>query len=319
MNTPGKVDEECKRNATRRDGARTVGARSKVTKPKARPSSSQTRSKLNKVKELLAAKREKDVLKSSEDAASRAKSDSTGKCVVPKAAPSSATSSSSGGLSVLQQKMQQKLKGARFRWINEALYTTTGDKALEMVQKDPTIFEEYHQGFSAQVEKWPVNPVDVFIDYLRSKPKQLVVADLGCGEARLSATVGQQHTVHSFDLVAYNELITPCNIADVPLPSDSVDMAIFCLALMGTDFIKFIREANRILRVGGELKIAEVVSRVSDVDAFVLALEGQGFKLTRTNAKNKMFIMLDFTKVKRSPAKLSDKPNLLKPCIYKRR
>ncbi|KAJ2899188.1 25S rRNA (adenine645-N1)-methyltransferase [Coemansia aciculifera] len=280
-----------------------VDARSKVTKP----SPAHARNKLNKVKEasLLAAKREKEeALKS----AAKLASGSTAK-----------SENDAGGLSTLQQKMQQKLKGARFRWINEALYTTTGDKALEMVQSDPSIFEEYHSGFSAQVEKWPVNPVDVFIGYLRSKPKRLVVADLGCGAARLSATVGQQHTVHSFDLVAYNDLITPCNIADVPLPDDAVDVAIFCLALMGTDFLKFIREANRILRIGGELKIAEVVSRVSDVDAFVQALEGQGFKLARTDASNKMFIMFDFTKVRRSPAKLREAPGLLKPCIYKRR
>ncbi|KAJ2741180.1 25S rRNA (adenine645-N1)-methyltransferase [Coemansia sp. BCRC 34301] len=305
-------------------GTRTADTRSKVTKP----SSSHARSKLSKVKELLAAKREKEVLKSRKAATGAANADKadipgaasgTTKYVLSRGATGLAASSSAGGLSTLQQKMQQKLKGARFRWINEALYTTTGDKALEMVQNDPSIFEEYHVGFSAQVEKWPVNPVDMFIGYLRSMPKRLVVADLGCGAARLSATVGQQHTVHSFDLVAYNELITPCNIADVPLPDDAVDVAIFCLALMGTDFLKFIREANRILRTGGELKIAEVVSRVSDVDAFVRALEGQGFKLAHTDTSNRMFIMLDFTKVKRSPARLSDKPGLLKPCIYKRR
>ncbi|KAJ2327808.1 25S rRNA (adenine645-N1)-methyltransferase, partial [Coemansia sp. RSA 2673] len=168
------------------------------------------------------------------------------------------------------------------------------------------------------VEKWPVNPVDLFIKCLRGKPR-LVVADLGCGEARLAATVGKQHTVHSFDLVAHNELITPCNIAKVPLSSGTVDVAIFCLALMGTDFIAFIREANRILRVGGELKIAEVVSRVSNVDAFVKALEEQGFKLAHTDTSNKMFIMLDFVKAKQSPARASSKPGLLKPCIYKRR
>ncbi|KAJ1883679.1 25S rRNA (adenine645-N1)-methyltransferase, partial [Kickxella alabastrina] len=221
-------------------------------------------------------------------------------------------------LSALQQKMQQKLKGARFRWINEALYTTTGDKAFEMVQGDPSIFEEYHQGFTAQVEKWPVNPVDMFIKQLQARDP-LVVADMGCGEARLAATVGAVHTVHSFDLVAYNDLITPCNVADVPLADGAADIVIFCLALMGTDFLKFIREANRILRTGGELKIAEVVSRVSDVAAFVAELEGQGFKLKHKDTKNKMFIMLDFVKVRASPAKLTANPGLLKPCIYKRR
>ncbi|KAJ2677415.1 25S rRNA (adenine645-N1)-methyltransferase [Coemansia spiralis] len=226
------------------------------------------------------------------------------------------------GLSALQQQMQKKLKGARFRWINETLYTTTGDKAFEMVQEDPSIFKEYHEGFNAQVEKWPVNPVDVLIKQLEHEKKQLVVADLGCGEARIAATIGSQHKVHSFDLVAHNKHVTACNIADVPLKDSTVDVAIFCLALMGTDFIKFIREANRILRVGGELRIAEVISRISDMKAFANALEEQGFNLIHKDVHNKMFAMLHFTKVKSSPQKFAVATtdlDLLKPCIYKRR
>ncbi|KAJ2854682.1 25S rRNA (adenine645-N1)-methyltransferase, partial [Coemansia erecta] len=183
--------------------------------------------------------------------------------------------------------MQQKLKGARFRWINETLYTTTGTKAYDMMRNDPKIFEEYHQGFTSQVEKWPVNPVDVFIKQLEASKKRLVVADMGCGEAKLAATVNKQHKVHSFDLVAYNKYIIACNVAKVPLKDGVVDVVVFCLALMGTDFIKFIREANRILRTGGELKIAEVISRISDIGAFICELEKQGFKLARKDTSNK--------------------------------
>ncbi|KAJ2369484.1 hypothetical protein H4S01_000971 [Coemansia sp. RSA 2610] len=73
-------------------------------------------------------------------------------------------------------------------------------------------------------------------------------------------------------------------IANVPLDAGSVDVAVFCLALMGTDFMQFTREANRILHEGGELKIAEVVSRVADVDVFVDTLEEQGFWLDRRRA-----------------------------------
>ncbi|KAJ2774746.1 25S rRNA (adenine645-N1)-methyltransferase [Coemansia nantahalensis] len=214
--------------------------------------------------------------------------------------------------------MQQKLKGARFRWINESMYTATGEETFRMVQNDPSIFEEYHEGFAAQVRKWPANPLDLLIRQLEGR-QRLVVADMGCGEAQLAAAVGKRHTVHSFDLVAYNERITACNIASVPLDSGAADVAIFCLALMGTDFLAFVREANRILRLGGELKIAEVVSRVSDLDAFVAALEGQGFKLTGKDTANKMFVMLDFAKVGPCPRSASTPPGLLKPCIYKRR
>lgn len=47
--------------------------------------------------------------------------------------------------------------------------------------------------------------------------------------------------VHGFDLVAEAPGVTACNMADVPLPDGSVDAAIFCLALMGTDYGAFLR------------------------------------------------------------------------------
>ena len=37
--------------------------------------------------------------------------------------------------------------------------------------------------------------------------------------------------------------VTACNLAHVPLPNASLDVAVFCLALMGTDWIKFVEEA----------------------------------------------------------------------------
>ncbi|KAJ2659943.1 hypothetical protein IWW48_003238 [Coemansia sp. RSA 1200] len=214
--------------------------------------------------------------------------------------------------------MQQKLKGARFRWINEALYTTTGVKAYEMMQNDPKIFEEYHQGFTSQVEKWPVNPVDMFIKQLEMSKKRLVVADMGCGEAKLAATVSNQHQVHSFDLVAYNKHITACNIANVPLDDGVADVVIFCLALMGTDSIKFIREANRILRTQGELWVAEVVSRIPNVETFVAALEEQGFKAIHKDTSNKMFAVFRLAKIGEMSSLFSTDPkDLLKPWMGK--
>ncbi|RUP47814.1 methyltransferase-domain-containing protein [Jimgerdemannia flammicorona] len=254
------------------------------------------------------------------------------------------------GLTSLQQRMRKKLSGARFRWLNEQLYTTSGNKSFELFREKPEMFEEvrrpfqsvpfYHAGFRSQVSSWPTNPVDVLIENLRTKPTDTTIADLGCGDAKI-ASVLAKHKVLSFDLVARNDKVVACDIAKVPLPPKFVDVAVFCLSLMGTNYIDFLTEASRILKPNGELKIAEVVSRFSDVDAFVDVLSAIGFDLVSKDDSNTMFILFDF--VKRAgadgdgskkhgdgkgkggaaggtlPQALRKAEELLKPCLYKKR
>ncbi|CAE7319415.1 rrp8, partial [Symbiodinium sp. CCMP2456] len=137
----------------------------------------------------------------------------------------------------------QRLKGSRFRCLNESLYTMTGQEALKMFTNDPSLAEAYHEGFRAQASKWPRNPLDGVISWLRKEvPKEAVIGDFGCGDARLALELSKRK-VHSFDLVKINERVTACNLAHVPLPDASLDVAVFCLALMGTDWIKFVEEA----------------------------------------------------------------------------
>ncbi len=52
--------------------------------------------------------------------------------------------------------------------------------------------------------------------------------------------------VHSFDLVATAPGVVACNMAAVPLEDASIDAAIFCLALMGTDYGSFLQVLHRL-------------------------------------------------------------------------
>ncbi|KAF1803070.1 methyltransferase-domain-containing protein [Mucor lusitanicus] len=252
------------------------------------------------------------------------------------------------GLTPLQRKMKEKLSGARFRWLNEQLYTTPGKHSFSLFQEKPELFDEYHEGFRHQVESWPVNPVDVIISQLKKLPKDTVIADLGCGDAMIAQSLTKQKVL-SFDLIAKNDLVTACDITKLPLEANSVDVAVFSLSLMGTNYLDFLKEAHRVLKVGGELKIAEVVSRFSDLDSFISLLEGLGFDFMDKEDDNKMFVMLYFTKqpnyeeeidnemlaglsktqirslkkgagINNSKTKLQKKAQqLLKPCLYKKR
>ncbi|KAI1744149.1 methyltransferase-domain-containing protein [Xylaria scruposa] len=198
-------------------------------------------------------------------------------------------------LTPMQAAMREKLVSARFRHLNETLYTKPSDEAFQLFQDSPEMFQEYHEGFRRQVNVWPENPVDGYIEDIRlrgqqrhmhkSKPSQApttsvqplmrtngvcTIADLGCGDAKLATTLQSEKrklnlNILSYDLQSPSPLVTKADIANLPLADGSVDVVIFCLALMGTNWLSFIEEAYRILHWKGELWVAEIKSRFGHV------------------------------------------------------
>eukprot|EP01133_Synstelium_polycarpum_P017475 gene17475-20850_t len=202
-------------------------------------------------------------------------------------------------MSEMQQKMETRLSGSRFRWLNEMLYTNHSDEAFAEFKKDPQLFEQN----------------------LAKKPKNRVIADFGCGEAQLAETLGKVHKVHSFDLVAKNERVVACDISHVPLEKESVDIVVFCLSLMGTNFLDFIREAHRVLKMGGRMMVAEIESRITDPDKFTSEISRFHFKTISIDERNKFFVLFEFEKGKGAPPKFNTEntEDILKPCLYKKR
>ncbi|KAF6034943.1 hypothetical protein EB796_006744 [Bugula neritina] len=150
-----------------------------------------------------------------------------------------------------------------------------------------------------------------------------VVADMGCGEAVLAASV--PHKVYSFDMKALNERVTVADMANTPLQSGSVNMVVFCLSLMGTNITQFIQEAHRVLAAEGVLWISEVSSRFNrDMKTFSDGVESIGFKCTSCNTDMTHFATLTFKKTqskavtgKQRKSKVVDIS--LAPCLYKKR
>lgn len=218
----------------------------------------------------------------------------------------SAPSKQAHQLTPLQDAMRHKLISARFRHLNQTLYTTPSAHSHALFQENPEMFQEYHEGFRRQVEVWPENPVDGYIaqirargkvrgsakgrhkDQRKSKPSDAegdssvlplprtsgicYIADLGCGDAALSSNLQKDKKklkleISSYDLQSPSPLVTKADIAKLPLEDDSIDVAIFCLALMGTNWIDFIEEAYRVLHWKGELWISEIKSRFGRVES----------------------------------------------------
>ncbi|KAL1412931.1 25S rRNA (adenine645-N1)-methyltransferase [Vanrija albida] len=105
-------------------------------------------------------------------------------------------------LTDMQRAMKAKLEGARFRWINEQLYSTASSDAVAMMAKDPKIFADYHNTHRALTAGWPQPPLPHIVSLLSPLPRASVIADLGCGDAGLArALVPQGKVVLSYDLV----------------------------------------------------------------------------------------------------------------------
>ncbi|KAF9782898.1 methyltransferase-domain-containing protein [Thelephora terrestris] len=251
--------------------------------------------------------------------------------------PKDMADSAGQNLTTFQKGMKKKLDGARFRWINETLYKSDSQKAVELMHDDPSMFQEYHAGFRQQVQSWPSNPVDDYINELKTCPHGTVIADLGCGDAALArALVPHGLNVLSYDLVPDGMYVIQADIcASIPLPGSEpdegvgeghiVDMVVCTLSLMGSNWPKCIREAWRILKPTGRLKIAEVSSRFENVEQFVSLISSVGFKLKSKNEKNTHFTTFEFQRIPRKGKtekdweKLMSKGKILKPCEYKRR
>lgn len=92
----------------------------------------------------------------------------------------------------------------------------------------------------------------IFFSFRLKKSKKntsTIVADFGCGDAKL-AQIFPEIKIHSFDLIAVNQYVTAGDMAHTELSDGSVDIVVFCLSLMGTNLQSFIKEANRVLKIG---------------------------------------------------------------------
>jgi len=214
---------------------------------------------------------------------------------------------------------KSRLEASHFRFLNERFYTLTSREAIKLFTEDPAAFKTYHNGYQLQMRKWPVNPIDIFIMDLANLPSSSIIADIGCGDAKIALELGDRYKVHSFDLVALNSRVVVADMAKLPLKSNSVDICIFCLSLMGTNIAEFIREAHRVLKMNGKMKIAEVASRFSDCKQFIFGIEKMGFTLNRKKELSQGYFLL-FTFIKSGQIRNRRPLGLkLKACLYKKR
>ena len=164
---------------------------------------------------------------------------------------------------------------------------------------NPEEWAEYHTLYRKQREDWALVPYEELIRWLQLR-EGYTVGDFGCGEALIARAVSDRHTLHSFDHVAINEDVVATDMAHVPLEDETLDVAIFSLSLMGSNFTDYLREAHRLLRLDGHLHIYEATSRFNDRDQFARDLGALGFSVLAVEDSWK-FTHIQAVKTKREP------------------
>lgn len=188
-----------------------------------------------------------------------------------------------------------------FSKMNNRWYATGSETTHAELQQNPEEWAHYHTMYRQLRESWPVVPYKEEIRWLSESGREgLVVGDFGCGEALIAAAVSDRHQVYSFDHVAIDGRVIACDMAHVPLESGTLDVAIFCLSLMGANFTDYIREAHRCLRLDGWLHVWEPASYFDDVAKFCAKLSKLGFGVMAPETEG-AFVRIDAVKNAKKP------------------
>jgi superfamily II DNA or RNA helicase len=132
--------------------------------------------------------------------------------------------------------------------------TTRSETMHKEFVDNPDSWFRYHALRKSRMELWEEIPYEYIAT--RITDSRDVVADFGCGENLFKNCI-PNNKVYSFDHVAIDETVTACDMKNTGLDDESIDVAVFSLALWGTNSQDYIKEAYRSLKRKGMIYIAE--------------------------------------------------------------
>jgi len=153
----------------------------------------------------------------------------------------------------------------RYKTLNSQNLQNEFKESPELWNKYHEIAEENEKSFPEQ--DIPRNRIIQELDKINVKRTKSVV-DMGCGKGQISQYFKHDNRFNfiNYDHVSSNDSIISCDISQMPLESDSIEMCILCLAMWGSNCRDYISEAHRILESGGKLYIIEATKRWSEKD-----------------------------------------------------
>ena len=158
--------------------------------------------------------------------------------------------------------------------------TSTSTRMHEWFSEDKSRWKDYHKVREENIKDWVENPITVIAERLNENPGH-TIADLGCGMNKLKDLVKNYKAWYSFDYCAVDPSVVEADCSDLHeyLGDESVDSAVFCMSLWGTNYLDSIKEAHRYLKTGGTLYVVEPKDKV-DQSVLLGEVVQLGFNLT---------------------------------------
>jgi superfamily II DNA or RNA helicase len=175
--------------------------------------------------------------------------------------------------------------------------TTLSSTMNKEFNNNPDSWFKYHSLRRESMKDWSEIPYEYISTKIKNKNHKVV--DFGCGENLFKNFIPNE--VISFDHIAIDETVIACDMSDVSnyLDDESVDVTVFSLALWGTNYKDYIKEAYRVLNWGGYIYIAEPSKNYEtdeDVNSLINLLTETGFEIVGGVDKRNKFIYIKGSK-----------------------
>lgn len=178
-----------------------------------------------------------------------------------------------------------------FSDMNKKWSTSRSDNTHERLAKDPTEWYYYHTLYSEKRKTWSEIPYVEIAKKINVRP-DWIVGDFGCGENLLSKEV--KNKVYAFDHVAIDDTVYACDIKNAPIDDSVLDVAVFSLSLMGSNYVDYFKEAYRTLKIYGNIFVCEPAAKWEGrEEELKKQLESVGFKCFGAVKNTDKFIYID--------------------------
>lgn len=135
--------------------------------------------------------------------------------------------------------------------------TSTSEHMHNWFVNNPNEWKEYHKQREISKSKWDEDPVDVIAKEINERNDNNIIADMGCGLAKLSTLIKEPNKVISVDHYSEDPNVIKCDMKHTPINDNEADITVFCLSLWGTNYLDYIKEAYRITAKRGFMYIVE--------------------------------------------------------------